>query len=65
MDYKSIPDETCPIVYLDTAHLVLHILYRRVSMCNSLGLNCMGLPILSTSALTMRGCSRESVYRLF
>ncbi|KUO89297.1 MAG: hypothetical protein AT712_01790 [Caldivirga sp. CIS_19] len=25
----------------------------------------MGLPILSTSALTMRGCSRESVYRLF
>ncbi|MFP3240240.1 MAG: hypothetical protein RXO26_02875 [Caldivirga sp.] len=65
MDYKSIPDETCPIVYLDTAHLVLHILYRRISMCNSLGLNCMGLPILSTSALTMRGCSRESVYRLF
>lgn len=65
MDYKLIKVDSCPIAQLDTTHLILHILYRRVNLCNSLGLNCMGLPILSTSTLTWRGCSRESVYKLF
>jgi len=65
VDYKSIPDNVCPISYFDTTHLVLRILYHRVNLCLSLGLDCMGLPIISTSVLTMRNCSRDSVYKLF
>ncbi|WP_291766046.1 hypothetical protein [Caldivirga sp. UBA161] len=65
MDYKSIPDNTCPISYLDTTHIILRILYHRVNLCLSLGLDCMGLPVVSTSVLTMRNCDRDSVYKLF
>ncbi|ABW01929.1 hypothetical protein Cmaq_1101 [Caldivirga maquilingensis IC-167] len=45
-------------------HLILHILYRRANLCLSLGLDCMGLPVVSTSVLTMRNCDRDSVYKL-
>ncbi|WP_048062700.1 hypothetical protein [Caldivirga maquilingensis] len=64
MDYKSIPEHTCPILHFDAMHLILHILYRRANLCLSLGLDCMGLPVVSTSVLTMRNCDRDSVYKL-
>ncbi len=58
-------EEECPIDKYDLTHLILHIIHERVKFCLSMGLGCMGLPLMSTSSLVLRGCRRDEVYRLY
>lgn len=65
MDFRSPPSsDGCPIDEMDILHLFLFMLHRRVSICRSLNLDCIDLPLLATTPLLARNCERESVYRL-
>ncbi|WP_054857864.1 hypothetical protein [Vulcanisaeta sp. JCM 16159] len=65
MDFREVPINECPIKYLDTLHLILFILYKRTEFCRNLGLNCMDLPVLATTPLTVRNCDRNDVHKFF
>ncbi len=66
MDFKSPPptSDGCPIREMDTLHLILFMLYRRVITCNSFNLSCIDLPLMATTPFLARNCEREDVYRL-
>ncbi len=65
MDFREVPINECPIKYLDTLHLLLFILHKRVEFCKSLNLNCMDLPVLATTPLVARNCDRNDVHKFF
>ena len=65
MDFREIPASVCPIKYLDTFHLILAILYKRAVVCKDLDLSCLDLPILATTPLVARNCSRNDVHKFF
>ncbi len=65
MDFKSPPSGGCPINEMDTLHLILLILWRRVVICNEFGLDCMDLPLIATTQFIARNCDRDDVYKLF
>ncbi len=65
VDFKSPPtSDGCPIREMDTLHLILFMLYRRVTICSSFDLDCIDLPIMATTPFLARNCEREDVYRL-